>query len=1017
MYLYFLHLSQCAIGSVALAATLQYRYTPLNTVIMSEGAGKPADIGTGTPDTSNSVQNAPCTSVENMAATSFSITPNSPRVGNANSSGDDVGKSLPQEGPIDIPDTLIQDKAEQSAVKKTNVSISCRCDGSELSHFISDEEVCSFLKSILGFDTVEKFATANRFHIARRLFLWYEERTVKDGDGTGGVAVSRQARPLKVIEAQVFSWRLQMNKIRAHHGLPLLSVGENTAPVDSESAGNAKSVSKGSSAAAADSEKASSNEAGSANTRKKPLNDTADKRRKRIPEELSSPKESNAALNILSGIDDLLSVLSEAECKFLGNKFWIFTVQQLESVLAQNDTTIMKDTEVEIGTPLLVAKCHLVDAIMKEIAKAAKSSSDSSDLTSIVPTQERKEGDEIAKRKISAEALTSKWKANLDARKKPSPDDVIRSFPLDKALSVLLPPALIQFLNAVGIHTAYDFIAARKTENSLLVALFKIWQEKQGMKITRSQNIARFLTSVSSRVQSAITSVAPADSFTRAWSGSNLIALTSSAREFIVFQCRYSDDNSFLEEQTGNIAKKLGNYRAEKGMPVLKGTGNVAVISSYRAIVKDTSDLGESLRRPLPIVTLDIKATAASRNNGAGSSKGKTSSPASTRGRKQKVSNTSVASQRANTGPGSTSSKPQHDHLSDDISLVMHELQSSDFMHRVLKPSQTKFLQSTGITTADSLIRADKSEKSAMVQSLIRWRRDRGFDEISAGSASKAIVDWSRKVETELNAIKQKRKRYSERRDETVVVKNVLAGKRSGDSDHSRQMKKKKRVVPKKFLEHVGLDPIEALSTSAREFLSTLGVTTAEEFLSETTSDLGSAFISWRARTGLDALKGAGAISIVSGWKGQVRDVCEYLGKQSLIDLDAAVRKKSLSGSGGAASLSGSTSRKEGLSQLTYSAPSRSSEAPIEDEPLGPNVLEKPEDRFVSKPGILNGLSSRNFTVRGNGKGKCIPVQEKVLHSVAIFCLLIARECSECALCLVLFCFFCVFHGIRYYAV
>ena len=949
---------------------------------MSEDPGKTADIGTSATDTSNSVQNATTKNTSaaenNMADTSFGMNPKSARVDDANSSGDvmSTGKTLPQENPTVVHSLPIHDEAEASAVKKTKASISGRCDGSELSHFISDEEICLFLKSTLGFDTVEKFASADRFDIARRLFSWYEERTVEDGGGgTGHVGIGCHARPLKVLEAKVFSWRLKMNKIRAHHGLPLLSAGENTAPVENRSVGNAKSVSKGSSTAAADSEEASSNEAESANTRKKRPS-TGDKRRnKKIPEELSSAKESTAALNTLSGVDDLLTVLSEEECRFLGNKFWIFTVQQLESVLAQVDTT-MKDTEIETSTPLRVAKCHLVDAIMKENAKVAESSSDSSDLASIVPTQERKEDTEIEKRQISTEALTSKWKTNLDARKKPSSDDVIRFFPLDGALSVLMPPALIQFLKAVGIDTAYSLIAARKTENSLLVAVFKIWQEKQGMKPTRAQNIARFLTSVSARVQSAITSIAPADSFTRAWSGSNLIALTSSAREFIVFQCRYSDDESFLEEQTGNIAKKLGNYRAEKGMSVLKGTGNVAVVSSWRTIVKDNSDLEESLRRPLPIVTLDIKAIVASRSNGAGSSRGKANSPASTRGRKQRVS-TSAAAQRANTGPGSTRLKPPQGHLSDDISLVMHELQSNDFMHRVLKPSQAKFLQSTGIFNADSLIRADKSEKSTMVQSLIRWRRDRGFDEIPAASASKAIADWSRKVETELNAIKQKRKKDLERENETIVLKNDSTGKRSGDSGQSRQIKKKKRVVPKKFLEHSGLDPIEALSPSAREFLSTLGVTTAEEFLSETTSDLGTAFISWRARTGLDELKGAGAISIVSGWKGQVRDVCEYLGKQSLIDLDAAVRKKSLSGNGGVASSSGGTSSsssKEGLSQLPYNAPSRSSEALIEDELLGPNVLDKPEDRFVSKSGILNGLSSRNFTVRGNGKGKCIPV-------------------------------------------
>ena len=926
-----------------------------NTVAMSEGSEKP----TCTTKNAACVENAP----DNLCGVNFQ----SSHGDNANSSCDDM--IIPRENPVDVPETLMQGQNEVSATIDTIGNINGKNDGSKLSHFISDGKVCSFLKSALGIDTAEKFASADRFHVAQRLFSWYEERAAKEGDG--GVATSCQARPLKVLEAQVFSWQLQMNKIRANHGLTLLSASGHLAPVARPSVGNTESVCKEPSASTAESQRADSNESGSANTRKMPSSDAGDKRPKKI-QELLSKKESTAATNVLSGIDDLLTVLPQEQCRFLGNKFWIFTVQQLETVLLQGGTST-EETKLESTAPLRVRKYHLVEAIIKEMTKVAESSSDSSDR--IVPNREVTE---IEKRNTSAEALISSWKTKLDARRKPSPDDVLQSFPLYGAVSILIPPALIQFLKTVGIDSAYDLISARKTENSFLVALFNIWQEKQGMKTSRPQNVARFLTSVSSRLQSAITSVAPADSFTRAWSESNLITLTSSAREFIVFYCRYSDDDSFLEEQTGNIAKKLGSFRAKKGMPVLKGTGNVAVVSSWRTMVKDTADIRESLRRPLRIVDLDIEAIFASRNNGLGNmSKNKV--PVSNRGRREKISSASVAVQRANAVPRSDATlKPQHDHLSDDINLVMHELQSNDFMRRVLKKSQGKFLQSAGISNADQLLRADKSEKSAIVQRLIRWRRDRGFDEIPAVSASKAIVDWSGKVEAELNAVKQKRRRDLETENEVVILKNDSAGKRSGGSDKSRQTKKKQRAIPKKFLGESGLDPIEALGPTAREFLSTLGVFTAEEFLSKTTADLGSAFIAWRARTGLDVLKGAGAISIVSGWKGQVRDVCEYLGKQSLIDLDAMVRKKSLSGNGSATGFSGgTTSWKDRLSQLAQIAPSRSSETSPGDKCLDLNVLDKPEDRFVSRPGVLNGLSSRNFTVRGDGKGKCVAIPKE----------------------------------------
>ena len=880
----------------------------------------------------------------------------------------------------------MQGQPEPNTAKDMNGSIPgtgrskdvVRSDGSELSHFVSDGDVCSFIISTLGIDTVEKFASADRFQIAQRLFSWYEERAAKEGGSA--IARSNRTRPLKVLEAQIFSWRLQMNKLRAHHGLPLLPTDGNLALITRESEGacNAESVPKESAAAAAaaaDSAKVNSNEASGATTRGKTSNDASSKRRKRLPEELSSNKELIAARNILSSTDDLVTVLPEEECRFLGNRFWIFTVQQLMSVLAQ-DGTASEETKLESEAPLNVSKRHLVEAIMREMTKVAESSSAAPNGASIV--QNDQEGMAVEKRRISAEALISTWKTKLNARRKTSPDDVLRSFSLNGPLSILSPPALIQFLNSAGVDTAYDFIAARKTEHSLLVNLFIIWQEKQQMKAARPEKAARFLMSVSSRVQSAITSIAPADSFTRAWSTSNLITLTSTARDFIIFHCRYSDDNAFLEEQTGNIAKRLGSFRAEKGMPVLKGTGNVAMVSSWRTLVKDAGDLGKSLREPLPVVSLDIKAIVAAQNVGFGSvGVGKTNAPVSTRGKKQRSAGSSGAaalSLRTDALSGSAPTlKPPHDHLSDDINLVMHELQSNDFMQRVLKPSQAKFLQSAGIFNADQLLRSDKSETSGIVQSLIRWRRDRGFDEIPATSASKAILDWSQKVETELSAIKQKRRRELEVANEAEVLKSDATRKSGGGANRSRQIKKKKRVIPMKFQEETGLDPIEALSPTAREFLATIGVTKAEQFLSKTTSDLGSAFISWRSRTGLDELKGAGAISIVSGWKGQVRDVCEYLGKQALIDLDAAVRHKSLSGRGAVPECSGGTRRKEMPMQLAYNAPVQASVAPPDDETLGPNVLDKPEDRYVCRPGILNGLSSRNFTVRGEGIGECVP--------------------------------------------
>ena len=117
----------------------------LNIVTMSEDSEKATDIGT--TDGSNSVPNA--TSVENnLADTSFILNPMSSRVDVANSSDNGMSKTLPQENPAGIPSLPIHNEAEASAVKKTNTTISGRCDGSELSHFISDEEIWDILAYI-----------------------------------------------------------------------------------------------------------------------------------------------------------------------------------------------------------------------------------------------------------------------------------------------------------------------------------------------------------------------------------------------------------------------------------------------------------------------------------------------------------------------------------------------------------------------------------------------------------------------------------------------------------------------------------------------------------------------------------------------------------------------------------------------------------------------------------------------------------------------------------------------------
>lgn len=66
-------------------------------------------------------------------------------------------------------------------------------------------------------------------------------------------------------------------------------------------------------------------------------------------------------------------------------------------------------------------------------------------------------------------------------------------------------------------------------------------------------------------------------------------------------------------------------------------------------------------------------------------------------------------------------------------------------------------------------------------------------------------------------------------------------------------------------------DPLEVLTALAKQFLPTLKISTAEQFLSTRSSDMSNAFAKWRFENGKTTLKGTGAIATISSWKAAVR--------------------------------------------------------------------------------------------------------------------------------------------------
>ena len=423
-------------------------------------------------------------------------------------------------------------------------------DGSELFHFIP-RDICSFFRSTLGIRTIQQFASADRYEVARNLLHWYQQKA-KGGVGPDG---EECARPLKYVEAQVYTWMLQMNKLRQRHSLPPLST--RNGPNCSEKRDSPPLERTGDNAKEAVKVK------------------NSDRKKRKLPTDIFGKKEALLAKAVLGITVDLATVLPIGECRFLGNKFWIFSVQQLEWVLAGSD-----DPGVE--TSCEVKRSHLIEKVVEEMANNSNvDANDGADTNASAGL-----GDNSAAKldagmagtnRTAAEALVLTWKEKLDHRKSankaiPRSESWLRViFPLGGAVSTLIPPAFIQFLQRAGITTAYDFLSAKKTENSLLVGMFLIWREKHMLKIAKPAVVARFMLSVSARVHTALSVVPPVNSFTRDWTGCNLQALTGAAREFVVFECCFTKDSDFLNSPTKDLAKRLAKFREAKGMPVLKG--------------------------------------------------------------------------------------------------------------------------------------------------------------------------------------------------------------------------------------------------------------------------------------------------------------------------------------------------------------------------------------------------------------------------------------------------------------
>jgi len=443
-------------------------------------------------------------------------------------------------------------------------------------------------------------------------------------------------------------------------------------------------------------------------------------------------------------------------------------------------------------------------------------------------------------------------------------------FCLQGPLSCLVPIGSRNFLASMSIKHAFKFLSTKKTEASPLIWTFGKWREKCGFTPLKSAALARHMIGLAVRIEKAITLLPPADEYTRTWLGGPLSVLTGGAKDFLIDECglRYGED--LLGARTKDLADRLVAWREAKNLAPLKGSGKVAMVSGWKASIKEAKEASSGVGKLLKESDLLCEKTAITEE-----------------------SKTPVGMLPA---PTAKADKNERD------------FDSPNFLSDYLKKNNANFLQSQGITTARQLLDANKSRSSDLIKAFVTYRHAKGSGSTELSSCAKVINDWTHKIENLLKNEDSSRKRPRE--EEMEDTQKEIAKEANPDATESTNASPiamvnpgsgplpkvksndivqpgqdpTKKSVPRKAVFLCEEDSIESLSKTTRSFLATQGIQTGEQFLNTKTSVLAAKFIEWRELQDMTALKGYGAIASVSAWKGTVRKAAADNGWCHILD-------------------------------------------------------------------------------------------------------------------------------------
>ncbi len=544
----------------------------------------------------------------------------------------------------------------------------------------------------------------------------------------------------------------------------------------------------------------------------------SDSKRKRVTnkklKKKSTEKERIAAVAILDGEIDLLRILPREDCMFLAKECFIFTLRQLEWVIGDNANS--EDSYArQKGRESLIRN-------LRGHFSMIRASNQEVDVDSLLA-----EKLEVWKESIKTWKQGSRMLFDHD------------QFPLiDGPMSAFFPTGTLQFLQSIKVKVLFDFLCLKKTESGLVVEMFRAWREKCGLKDLNLLPLAKHLIGINSCIEASLKRKFDAEEDFAKWVTGPMVVLSGAAKEFLVDFSKVFSGVQFIETKTKTLADQFCEWRSKTGLSALRGSGNVAMISAWKTQIKDELEICNSEGKVIPEEEIGIEA--------------------------QSVPEV-IPRRRAK------AKKADHD------SLATHEaLNSTEFFSRCFPDGRKlAMLKSVGITTAQSLLDADKGKNSTLLKVLIQYKSEESNGkEIQIASCVSLLYDWASRVKKKVNDIEKVGK---------SAVSQVVD--KDAKSKGNRNGKKKSN----------SMDPFDALSKPSKEFLRTsMNIDTASEFLETRTTDIANAFIKWRVEKGMTALKGLGAVASISGWKKLVRTKAASVGDLNLAELNQARHAKSV---------------------------------------------------------------------------------------------------------------------------